>query len=516
MGSMARTHSHDAEADFAASELARMMAADARLCYESSGLPAGVSASASREAPSAGWPRADGMVRLLESGGLERPLAVEYKRREEGIHGLLTAMGQAAAYVHKGYSGSAIVIPATYPTLETPAKYVDDVLGYEGGNSAIGVFEYSDPNVSSPTPFAGRIRCVRQMNVLATPTAGQAPARGTQTQWVHMREGSTTRDDFYRFIQVAARLSAGASEPAHDIPSQLRSAVGRIAPGQDPAAYLSNTADDRLLSVAWRTFWFEWVATRDVLTPWVKDGSTYRMPNSFKRIHRDDGRGLSQIWEPRRGSLKHDLCERLNRGAATEGQAWEMFAAGIPMSSGQNKQGIRSRAHSYREDLDSALMQLEWIDSTGRPTDMGWRFASLCEQYGGANSPAAVEYTGATLLQTGNYLAFLHYLHRLSEEAFARDAMSFTVDTGGGYSEFTEDSYWDYLQYIEEELTSNLKVMRKVSGRARPRRRTQFQAELTLLRKYGFIPSELNRRYRLGVGVPINWERVIDALEIDL
>jgi len=237
---------------------------------------------------------------------------------------------------------------------------------------------------------------------------------------------------------------------------------------------------------------------------------------AYKRIQRDDGRGRSQIWEPRKGSLKHELCAQLNQGAVTESRAWEMFAAGVPMASGPNKQGIRERAHSYREDLDSALMQLDWIDSTGRPTDAGWKFASICEQYGGANSAAAIEYTGATLLQTGNYLAFLHYLHRLSEEAFARNPLAFTVDTGGGTREFTEDSYWDYLQHIEDELTNNLKVMRKVSGRARPRRRTEFQAELTLLRKYGFIPAEVSRRYRLGVGVPINWERVIDALDIEL
>jgi len=36
---------------------------------------------------------------------------------------------------------------------------------------------------------------------------------------------------------------------------------------------------------------------------------------------------------------------------------------------------------------------------------------------------------------------------------------------------------------------------------------------LTLLRNYGFVSPQ---RHRLAVGIPINWERVLETLDIDL
>jgi hypothetical protein len=179
----------------------------------------------------------------------------------------------------------------------------------------------------------------------------------------------------------------------------------------------------------------------------------------------------------------------------------------------QKKQGVRDRAHSYREDLDSALSHLQWIDNDGRPTDYGYRYMTICERYGGANAPAAVEYVGASLLQTGRYAAFLHYVHRLSERKFRADPLAFTRETAAGRPVFTEESYDEYLAYLRDGLSEELKVMRKVTGRRRPRVRTAFQAELTLLRRYGFVSK---RRYRLGVGIPIEWEQVLEALNVDL
>jgi hypothetical protein len=211
--------------------------------------------------------------------------------------------------------------------------------------------------------------------------------------------------------------------------------------------------------------------------------------------------------------LKATIVEQLNAGAITENEGWEQFAAGITGLSGrQNKQGVRDRAHSYREDLDSSLAQLEWIEVDGRPTDFGYHYAALCERYGGANSTAAIDYVGATLLQLGHYGSFLHYVHRLSEKKFAANPLDFTQKKNGTPT-FTEVSYANYLAYLESELADNLKVMRKVSGRARPRQRTPFQAELTLLRNYGFVSRT---RYRLGVGIPIDWERVHEAMNIEL
>src|SRR5688572_11779146 len=109
------SYAHNTEADFAASELARMFAHTPSLCYSASTAPS-VSASATYEPSSSPWPKADGLVLLLEAGHQQqqRHIAVEYKRQQEGIHGLLTGLGQAHAYLHKGYSGTALVVPRNY------------------------------------------------------------------------------------------------------------------------------------------------------------------------------------------------------------------------------------------------------------------------------------------------------------------------------------------------------------------------------------------------------------------
>lgn len=489
-----------------------MFVADPTLCYASTA-PTGLSATASYEPSASGWPKADGLVSILEAlGGTQHDIAIEYKRPQEGIHGLLTAIGQAHGYVHKGYSAAAIVIPSTYATHPTPADYVKEVLNLVSGNKSIGVFKYDPPDTSSATPFAGRLHCVRPL-VMAAGIVGAVSGRGSKTQWVHMREGSTTRDAFFRFLQVAKRLSASYVTPPPSIPLGLQQAITRIAPTKTASSYLANTADNKFLTRVWETFWFEWVATPEVLTPWEIIGGSYVVPSVHTRILKDDNTGYSQIFQGRANGLKESLVTLLNAGTIDEDGAWEMFADGIPaIAGGQNKQGIRDRAHSYREDIDSSLSQLEWIDNTGLPTDYGYHFMNICERYGGANSSAAQAYMGATFLQTGRYASFLHYVHRLSEREFAVNPLAFTK-TGASGPVFNDASYGEYLAYLEDKLTNELRVMRKVSGRARPRVRTPFQAELTMLRNYGFVSQ---RRYRLGIGIPIDWERVHEALNIVL
>lgn len=506
---------HNAEADFAAAELARMFTADPSLCYEATMAPGSVSATASYEPSASPWPKADGLVSLLEGGSqVQRDVAIEYKRIQEGVHGLLTAIGQSQGYLHKGYNGAAIVVPSRYSSLEEPGRYIAEVLERASGVRPVGVFTYQEPDSTSASPFSNRLQCVRPVRLGGEPSHLGANASRPRTQWVHMREGSTTRDGFFRFLQAAKKLSADENAADPDIPAGLRDAIARIAPGRSAVHYLSNTADDRFLSKVWRSFWFEWVVTPDVLKVWERDvDGTYRCPNASTKILKDDGSGRSQIFEGRADSLKALIVQHLNARTIDEGAAWEFFAAGIQRDGMQNKQGVRERAHSYREDLDSALAQLGWIESDGRPSDRGYKFMTLCERYGGPNSRAAVDYLGATLLQAGHYGAFLHYIHRLSEQKFTANPLEFTEMSGTGRPVFNEASYTAYLAYLEEEMSERLKVMRKVSGRARPRRRTVFQAELTLLRNYGFVSQA---RFRLGVGIPIDWERVHEAMKVEL
>ena len=509
-------YDHNAEADFAASEVARMLVANLGLCYDGAAAhPTTISASASYEPSSAGWPKADGLVSVLEGGtSIQRDIAIEYKRTQEGIHGLLTAIGQAHGYLHKGYSAAAIVIPERYSSLATPAAYVREVLDDVSSSKSIAVFAYQPPDTTSATPFAGRINCIRPLVFGATGVKLRTASHGPKTQWVHMREGSTTRDAFFRFLQVAKRLSADPDSKPPPLRVEIVSAIDRLAPGKDPIGYITNTADSKFLTRVWQTFWLEWLATPEVLTPWRLDAGVYSAPGAKTRILRDDGADYSLLWEGRTTSLKETIAGKLNRREISESDGWEMFISGITaVAGGQNKQGVRDRAHSYREDIDSALAQLQWIEVDGLPTDQGYRYMTICERYGGANSSAAMDYMGATLIQTGRYASFLHYVHRLSERKFADDPLAYTRTDADGRPIFNEDSYWEYLGDIETQLTNDLRVMRKVSGRDRPRVRTTFQAELTLLRNYGFVNQA---RHRLGIGIPIDWEQVVQALNVEL
>ena len=510
---------HHEEADFAASEIARMFDSDSSLCFHN--VPAAsrprYSTYATHEGSRTPWPLADGVISLENTADSDQhDVALEYKRVNEGTHGLLTALGQSLAYVDKGYNGAVIVIPREYSSHDRPAEHVVSVLESNQVDSRIGVFDYISPDKSSAYPFKGKLRCIRPITV-STPVHGRrAISTKPSTQWAHLREGSTTRDVIYCYLKSAVRLASGGDDNANfDIPPELSFAISRIDKSADAASYLAYTSDASFGSRVWRDFWFSYVATRNVLTPFVKNSGMYSAPGAFTKVRKDDESGFSQIFEGRANGLKETISSLLNQSDITEDEAWEAMAKGLNVSGSQNKQGVRARAHSYREDVDSSVAQFKWIDNGGRPTDEGYRFVNICERFGGPNSKAAMDYFGATLIQVGHFGTLLHYIHRLSEEIFSSDPLAFT-ELSSGKPVFNEDSYWNYLSQIQDHLANDLKVLRKVSGRARPRSRTIFQAELTFLRKYHFIPEERNKRHRLGIGLPINWVKVHEAMQIEL
>ena len=132
------SYAHNMEADFAAVELANLFVANPKICYSSTQKPPAISATAAYEPPSSGWPEADGLIAVLEGGGVERAIAIEYKRRQEGIHGILTAMGQAQGYIHKGYNGVVIVVPRTYLTHSDPWVGVE----FGAAESVVKIFPF--------------------------------------------------------------------------------------------------------------------------------------------------------------------------------------------------------------------------------------------------------------------------------------------------------------------------------------------------------------------------------------
>ena len=132
---------------------------------------------------------------------------MEFKRPNEGLHGVLTAMGQSHAYLRKGYVGAVMVIPDAYAGFSDTGNYVRDVLDLTSRSPAIGVFTYSRPDMSKVSPFANKLTLHRPFQIdAAAPVVSARPPSRTETQWAHVREGSTDPDAFFKYLQAVKLL----------------------------------------------------------------------------------------------------------------------------------------------------------------------------------------------------------------------------------------------------------------------------------------------------------------------
>jgi hypothetical protein len=489
--------SHDVEAAWAGAELAQLFKGQPDRCYaEPVPAPDEVSPFASPDVISE-WPNADGAVTIVRPKGTDS-VAVEYKRREEGVHGILTAIGQGFGYLQKGYGGVALVIPREYSGFDDAGRYVASLLSNVGSEPPIGVFTYQAPNVSATSPFSGLIVCVRPVGLDVTKKSAKSVKklyRRARTQWAHMREGSSFRDYLYRYLCTAKMPIEDLGEPKVSIPTELEQAVTRINAKVPATKYLSYTSDDSRSSLTWRHFWFNWVAWDDVLHIWKPGaGPPYIVQSVPTRLRRDDGKE-SYIFATRSDSPKQMLVNKLNDGKLAPDRAWETFA-----------RKLHSRAHSLREDVDSGLAHLGMLAPDFRPTDLGYRFVDLCERSGDPTTGAPASLIGAALLQHGQYGALLHYLHRLSEDVFSETPRRF-VRRVGGREKFNQDAY---RRHMEAQLANQLRVLRKSRERGGQARKP-LQAEITFLKRYGFVTG-----FRIGLGLQIDWVKVQDAMSLPL
>lgn len=487
--------SHDVESAWAGTELAKLLSADPSLCFNTPPTASEVSTYAGREGKTR-WPHADGVIDLSVASTSESyGIAVEYKRPNEGLHGILTALGQAHAYLRKGYSASVMVLPESYPSLADVAAYATDVLDNASRASGIGLFVYKPPDLARVSPFEGRIVAARRFD-LEAPGVVPAPmsAPRVETQWVHVREGSSDPDAFFRYLQ-AVKLVGGDDrvEPEVCPPQGLIDAVERLSPGADLFKYLSNSTGDNTHDRAWRYFWYANVLTTFMMVGWTKPG-TYAVNHVLSRIKKADGTGYKQFFSGRSDSNKNKVVRELNSGSKTEPEAWEFLA-----------QKFRARAHSYREDLDSGLARIGFIDADGRLTGAGYQFVDVCEKSGDPNTGEARDLLASSLLNEGGLASFLHYIHKLSDELFSSETFKFCRRQADGNYIFDNKGY---LEHLEDELAGRLHVLRKVSARGGVARKP-FQAELAILRSFGLI----QKGFRIGVGVPINWPEVQRVLE---
>ena len=490
--------SHDLYAAWATAELAQMFKANPNDCFAVNPTST-YDVFANRES-GRHWPIPDGRLSIdVVSNRFE--MALEMKRTNEGLHGVLTAIGQSQAYINpvKGYTSSVIVIPDKYSSYDSPGPYIESVLNHVNPALPIGVYSYAAPDTSIASPFRGKLTCHRPVNMLTTQAVTSANPLASQrstNQWAHLREGSSEPDAFYRYLQVAKQLGIGSlSEPTISLPQELIDASIRQAPTKDPLKYLSSSSNDIFHDFVWRNFWFNYILTTDVGLIYTKSKGVYTVNDLPTRLHHVSGNGMKKFFSGKVNSIKNRLSIELNAGTKTENQAWDDFA-----------RNIHKRAHSYREDIDSSLEHLGFLESDGKPSELGYKFVDACERSGDPTTGTPKLIYGAAILKNGSLNALLHYFYKLSEERLRLDSMAFTINSGGRLV-FDRGGY---LNWIKNELANNLNVMSTASLRGGNARKA-FQAELSILRKFNFVSG-----FRIGVGLEINWPLIQEFIDFDI
>jgi hypothetical protein len=455
--------------------------------------------------PSPNWPLADGAVGIEDlQSGVSRYVAVEFKRINEGIHGILTGLGQVQAYIKKGFAGSVLVIPKEYETLADPGAYAVGVIESTLSRSPIGVFTYDYPDLIGTSPFHDKLRCLKPVCISsATSTSTEnnlAQSRQYKTQWAHVREGSTTPDFLYRYLEsvLDCSLSPGIYEP--EIIPGLEQAVRRISADIEPKNYLSYTsATGRNPSTdeSWRRYWFRNILTPSVQQIWDGDPNAGISNASPTRLRQWDGSSSTFFARPGRARRsKPQIAEDVSSGIISELQAWEVFA-----------NSVRERAHSLREDIDSGLEALGMLGADGEVTDSGFRFVTACKRANSdANAPGPLSVLRYTVLSTGGFASLLHYIHSLSDRLFTIYPDAFCSQTLSSLE--LDFQSVPYRHWLADLLRTELRVAGSASLRG-GRRRPPLEAEVILLRKLGLING-----WRRGLGIEINWPAVHSALEL--
>ena len=484
---------HDLQAAWAASEVAYIFNNKQDEIAGGLGSPGGWSFYTSREGKRQ-WPIADGVI-IAENRTVTTPLkiALEYKRPNEGLHGVLTALGQSLAYLEKGYNGSVIVIPKEYESHRAPGEHLERVLQKTAPTVPVSIYTYTEPDITATTPFRNKLNCIRDISLLLNVGETETSDSYVKTLWAHLREGSSEPDAFFRYCQIAKRLT-GLDREYHypELPDELISAVARLSSETDPYKYLSYSVGDSFLDETWRIFWFLYVMNEASL-PLYEESSDPFVPNEKpSRLLQTDGVSYKKFFVGRTDSPKNMAVQKLNNGEYTENEAWDYYA-----------KKIRNRAHSYREDIDSGLAAIGFISDDGRLTDLGYRFVDTCERTGKPNDGVALEIFGSSVLQNGQLGAFLYYIYRLSEQKFGETPLAFTTQRTNGSYKFNQS---EYKSWLEDRFCNELFIIRKVSERGGSSRQP-FQAEMAILRSLGYIKG-----FRMGVGLEINWPRVQESM----
>jgi hypothetical protein len=480
--------SHDLYADWACVEIARLIQTFPQDYFDVR--PNNLSAYATREGGRI-WPICDGVVCITE-GDSTYNLAIEMKRVNEGLHGVLTAIGQSQAYLHKGFNASVIVVPNQYVSHENPGLYISDVIALVSDDQPILIFSYEEPNPSLPNPFLNKLTRHRGFNLnTARVTNTTNIVRRTETQWGHVREGSTDPHAFYTYLATAKKYGINDDVPINvTIPNELTIACTSFQNfNGDIFKYLSNSSGDSFHDKVWRKFWFENIIHTEALPLFHRVENNYTPVDVPSKIFQPNGQP-KKFFVGKTNSKKNVLCQSLNNKETTEANAWIEYAS-----------NIRNRAHSYREDVDSGLAAFGLLEDDGKPTPLAYKYVDAVERYNDWNASVPKNILGYALLANANFLSLLHYIYRLTEEEMTQNNFSFYIEDT---NHFNKEGY---LAWLRNKLANELHVMRTVTERG-GQGRQPFQAEFAVLRQYEFV-----KNFRLGVGLEINWPLIHEVLD---
>lgn len=489
--------SHNSEAAYASAEIASMIQSQQNHFFNGIGTTGAWSLFAGREG-GCQWPLADGVISATNPNK-QLNIAFEFKRINEGVHGILTALGQSYAYLEKGYDASVMCIPGKYSSHNLPGEHVKRIIESTAPDIPIWIFVYDEPDLSATRPFQGKLTCVRDITLASCRTIQRSvntttSASRVTTLWAHVREGMSHPDAFFRFCQCVKIVSStGESLDMSIFPQQLIDAVRRIDPNANIFKYLSNTSSDNILDMAWRKVWFSYYFWKDLIPVYTNNG-VYVVNDVTTKIKIDHST-YQKLFSGRVDSIKNKLVDKLNNGTITENEAWEDYA-----------KKVRRDAHSYREVIDSGLYHIGFLSPNGELTDLGYKYVDACERSNSAYQALPMEILRGAVLQNGQFAALLHYIFKLSEERFDNDLYSFSAINNNGRRTFKHE---EYLQWLLDYFANTLHIVQQSSLRAGGTRKP-LQAEISFMSKLGLIRSS---RYRIGSGLCIDWPQVETSLQ---
>ena len=489
--------SHNSEAAYASAEIASMIQSQQNHFFNGIGTTGAWSLFAGREG-GCQWPLADGVISATNPNK-QLNIAFEFKRINEGVHGILTALGQSYAYLEKGYDASVMCIPGKYSSHNLPGEHVKRIIESTAPDIPIWIFVYDEPDLSATRPFQGKLTCVRDITLASCRTIQRSvntttSASRVTTLWAHIREGMSHPDAFFRFCQCVKIVSStGESLDMSIFPQQLIDAVRRIDPNANIFKYLSNTSSDNILDMAWRKVWFSYYFWKDLIPLYTNNGA-YVVNDVTTKIKIDHST-YQKLFSGRVDSIKNKLVDKLNNGTITENEAWEDYA-----------KKVRKDAHSYREVIDSGLYHIGFLSPNGELTDLGYKYVDACERSNSAYQALPMEILRGAVLQNGQFAALLHYIFKLSEERFDNDLYSFSAINNNGRRTFKHE---EYLQWLLDYFANTLHIVQQSSLRAGGTRKP-LQAEISFMSKLGLIRSS---RYRIGSGLCIDWPQVETSLQ---